>query len=174
MLTENLTPADIQDFLRRLSTAIELDQVNVDALPPESFSIDYDDNMWRTWRQDHRAFIEKLLSTADAIPPVVLKQMTEIATAYEPAHVGSILQGLFAEVVSGSSAEDLTTATAFFSALTKEMSGQREGAPRQRSAQASILRWLSPTDPLRIAQDPEVGRGPSQVRHLDVARLRRA
>jgi hypothetical protein len=170
MLTENLTPADIQDFLRQLSTAIELDQVNVDALPPESFSIEYSDSMWRTWRQDHRAYIEKLLSTADAIPPVMLKQMTEIATAYEPAHVGSILQALFAEVVSGSCAEDLGTAERFFSALIAEMSGQRKGAPRHRSAQASILQWLPPTDPLRIAQDPE---GQSQVRPLDIARLRR-
>lgn len=172
MLTENLTSADIQGFLKRLSTAIEVDQANVDALPPESFSIDYDDNMWRSWREDHRAFIEKLLSTADAIPPVVLEQMTEIATAYEPAHVESIMQGLFAEVVSGSSAEDLTTATAFFGALINEMSGQRKGAPCQRSAQAAILWWLTPTDPLRIAQDPEVGL--AQVRHLDVACLRRA
>ncbi|WP_298372370.1 hypothetical protein [uncultured Bradyrhizobium sp.] len=174
MLTENLTPANIQDFLKRLLAAIELDQVNVDALPSESFSIDYDESMWRTLRQDHCAYIEKLLSTADAIPPVVLKQLTEIATAYEPAHVGSILQGLFAEVVSGSCAEDVGTTTAFFSALIKEMSGQREGAPRQRSAQASILQWLSPTDPLRIALDPEVQSEQSQVRPLDIARLRRA
>jgi len=32
MLTKKLTPADIQDFLKRVSAAIELDQANVDVM----------------------------------------------------------------------------------------------------------------------------------------------
>ncbi|MFB9268034.1 hypothetical protein ACFFWD_33710 [Bradyrhizobium erythrophlei] len=164
MLTETLTPEDIKNFLKRLSAAIELDQVKVDALPPESFSIAYSHSMWRTWRHDHRVHIEKLLVTADAIPQVMLEHVTEIAAAYEPALVGSVVLELFAEVVGGSCAEDLGTADKFFGALIQDMSGQRKGNSRHGGAQASILQWLPATDPLRIAQDPECGYGQSQVR----------
>ncbi|MCC8948544.1 hypothetical protein H8A97_26385 [Bradyrhizobium sp. Arg62] len=172
MLTEQLTSGDVQTFLKQLSTAIELDQVNVDSLPRESFSTTYDDSRWRTWRHDHRTYIEKLLPTVDAIPPVMLEKMTEIAATYEPAHVRSILQALFAEIVSGCRADDLDTAEKFFGALVKEISGQRHGSARHADPRASLLQWLHATDPLRIAHDPEVGHG--QVRHLDVANLRRA
>jgi hypothetical protein len=163
MLTATLTQEDIQNFLKRLSAAIELDQVNVDALPLERFSIAYSDSIWRTWRHDHRVFIEKLLLTAVAIPPVMLKQLTEIATAYEPALVGSVVLELFAEVVSGSCAEDFGTAERFFAGLIKQMSEQPKGNPGHGGAQASILEWLPATDPLRIAQDAECRYRQSQV-----------
>jgi hypothetical protein len=162
MLTETLAPQDIQNFLKRLSAAIELDQVNVDALPPERFSIAYSDSMWRTWRHDHRVFIDKLLLTADAIPPLMLKQLTGIATAYEPAFVGSVVLELFAEIVSGSCAEDFGTAERFFGRLIKQTTEQRKGSSRHEGAQASILKWLSVADPLRIAQDPECRYGQVQ------------
>lgn len=164
MLIETLAPEDIQNCLKRLSTAIELDQVHVDRLPPERFSIAYRDSMWRTWRHDHRVFVEKLLLTADAIPPLMLWQLTGIATAYEPALVGNAVLELFAEVVSGCCAEDFGTAERFFGALIEKMRGQCKGRPRQGGAQASILQWLPAADPLRIAQDPECGYGQSEVR----------
>ena len=136
MLTEMLAPEDIQNFLKRLSAAIELDQVNVDALPPERFSIAYSDSMWRKWRHDHRMFIEKLLLTADAIPPVMLKQLTGIATGYEPAFVGSVVLELFAEIVSGSCAEDFGTAERFLwpAHHADDRAAQRQLPPRRRSS----------------------------------------
>jgi hypothetical protein len=157
MLAETLAPGDIQELLKRFSAAIELDQVYVDALPPGRFSIAYNDSMWRTWRHDHRVFIEKLLLTVAAIPPVMLKQLTGIATTYEPALVGSVVLDLFAEIVSGSCAEDFGTAERFFGWLIKQMSDQHKGNPRHGGAQGSLLQWLPVTDPLRIGQDPECG-----------------
>ena len=157
MLTETLTPEDIKTFLTRLTTAIELDQVYVDALPPESFSIEYDDSMWRTWRHDHRVYLEKLHATTDAIPPVMMWQLTGIAVAHEPALVGNTVLEVFAEVVSGSCGEDLGTAERFFDRLIQEVNGQPKGKRSHGNAQALILEWLPESDPLRIARDPECG-----------------
>ncbi|WP_050629305.1 hypothetical protein [Bradyrhizobium viridifuturi] len=97
-----------------------------------------------------------MLSTADAIQPATLKHVTEVATAYEPGVVGSVVLELFAEVIGGR-AEDLGTAGNFFGALIEEMGGQRRGSASHVEAQVSILQWLPTTDPLRIAQDPECG-----------------
>ncbi|MGY4177655.1 hypothetical protein ACVIHH_002946 [Bradyrhizobium sp. USDA 4518] len=156
MLSVTLTPEDIRNFLKQLSVAIELDQSSVDALPPERFSIEYDDDMWRAWRREHRLHIEKLLCTADAIPPVMLWRLTGVAIGYEPALVGNTLLELFAEVAAGG-CEDLATAETFFGVLIKQMSGQAKRSSRRGSARTSMLQWLPTTDPLRIAQDPECG-----------------
>jgi hypothetical protein len=160
MLAKTLTPEVIREFLENLSIAIERDQIYVDGLPPERFPIAYDDDMWRSWRLDHRMFIKKLASTTDAIPPVMVWQLTGIAVGYEPALVGSVLLELFAEIVSGSCcAEDFETAERFFGWLIDRMAEQRKGRSRRDGAHASILTWLPTADPLRIAQDPECGYG---------------
>jgi hypothetical protein len=164
-MIKTLTPKDIRNFLKRLSNAIELDQVHVDALPPERFSPAYSDSMWRDWRHGHRVFIDELLLTADAIPPAMLSELTGIAITYEPALIGSVLLEIFAEVVSGSCArEDLGTSERFFGWLIKQVSQQPKGNLRHKGAPASILRWLPVSDPLRIAQDPECGYGEPQAR----------
>ncbi|MGY4224982.1 hypothetical protein ACVMIH_002343 [Bradyrhizobium sp. USDA 4503] len=162
MLTETLVRDDIKNFLKRLSVAIELDQINVDALPPESFLIEYDDDMWRAWRHEHRVHIEKLLDTADMIPPVMLWQLTGVAIRHEPELVGTALLELFAEVAAGGCA-DLGSAEMFFGVLIRQMRGQRKRSSRRESAQASMLQWLPATDPLRIAEDPECGYELSQI-----------
>ncbi|MGY4480156.1 hypothetical protein [Bradyrhizobium sp. USDA 3364] len=159
MVTGTLTPDDVRALLERFSAAIELDQNHVDGLPPDSFSVAYDEGMWRQWRHDHRVYVAMLLSTTDAIPPVMLWRLTGIAVGYEPALVGNIIVDLFAEVVSGCSAEDFSTAERFFGGLIAEMSGQRRGRSCHGGARASLLRWLPAADPLRIAQDPECGYG---------------
>jgi hypothetical protein len=89
MLTEMLAPEDIQ-FSQTLSAAIELDQVNVDALPPERFRL-------RTATACARGGTIIVCLSAVALdrgcdPAVMLKQLTGIATAYEPAFVGSVVQ----------------------------------------------------------------------------------
>lgn len=155
MLAQTLTPEVIREFLESLSTAIERDQMHVDGLPPDGFPIGYDDDMWRTWRLDHRVFIKKLALTTDAIPPVVLWRLTGIAISYEPALVGGVLLELFAEVVSGSCAEDCATAECFFGWLIDGMAEQPKGRSRHDGAHASILTWLPTADPLGIARDPE-------------------
>lgn len=159
MLAETVTLDVINEFLERFSTAIEHDQVYVDGLPSERFSTTYSDSMWREWRQRHRKFIVELLLTTDAIPPVTLWQLTGIAIAYEPALVGSVVLELFAEVVSGSCAEDFGVAECFFGWLIDQMAEQRKGRSRYEGAHASILTWLPTVDPLRIARDPDCGYG---------------
>jgi hypothetical protein len=74
-MIETLTPEDIQNFLRRLSVAIEIDQAYVDAMPRERFSPEYNDSMWRDWRTDHRAFVDRLGLTTDAIPTTMLSAL---------------------------------------------------------------------------------------------------
>src|ERR1700676_3314887 len=157
-MVETLAPKDIQHFLKQLSATIQLDQVRVDALPPESFSPAYSDSMWRAWRRDHRIFINELLSTAYTIPPVMLSELTRLTVTREPALIGSVVLELFAEVVSGSCPrEELGTAERFIGWLIKHLSDQPEGNPRHEGARASILQWLPVIDPLRIAKDPECG-----------------
>src|SRR5271169_610340 len=53
-----VSPEDIRDLLIGFAAAIELDQVRVDAPPPEKVHPDYDDRMWRRWRR-----IDQLLPT---------------------------------------------------------------------------------------------------------------
>jgi hypothetical protein len=157
MSIEKLALADVETFLKRLSAAIELDQVYVDALPPERFSIQYDDSMWRSWRRDHRAYIETLLSTAHLIPSAMLKQLTEIAIAHEPAIVEGVLLEQFAEIVSGCSGENFSTAQRFFGWLIEQMGALPKGHRRRESARASVSKWFAGTEPLRIGQDSECG-----------------
>jgi hypothetical protein len=159
-MTQGLTHVDIRGFLNGFSAAIELDQVRVDAMPAAKFRPPYNDGMWRDWRTGHISHINKLLSTVDSISPMVLRDLTGIAIAYEPEVVGRVALELFAEVVSGSCSEqELGTAERFFGWLVQQVCEQSEGSPRGQNARTSILQWLPVTDPLRIAQDPECGYG---------------
>lgn len=159
-MSETLASKDVRNFLKRVSTAIEFDQVLVDSLPAESFSPAYNDGMWRAWRRGHCAFIDRLASTVDKIPPAMLSELTGIATAYEPALVEKVVLELFAVIVSGSCPEeDFGSAELFFGEIIRQLNAQSKGAPRHESARASILRWLPVVDPLRIAQDPECAYG---------------
>ena len=159
-MSETLASKDVGNFLKRVSTAIEFDQALVDTLPAERFSPAYSDGMWRAWRRDHCAFIDRLASTVDKIPPAMLSELTGIATAYEPALVEKVVLELFAVIVSGSCPEeDFGSAELFFGEIIRQLNAQSKGAPRHESARASILRWLPVVDPLRIAHDPECAYG---------------
>lgn len=159
-MIKTLTPEDIQNILRRLSVAIEIDQVYVDAMPRERFSPEYNDSMWRDWRTDHRAFVGRLVLTTDAILTTMLSELTEIAITREPARVRSIILELFAEVVGGHcSQDDFVTAEQFFGRLIKQTRDEPKRSRRHEGAQAAILQWLPVVDPLRISQDSECGYG---------------
>ena len=151
---------DIRDLLAGFDAAIELDQLRVDALPPECFHPYYTDSTWRLWRCLHRAYIERLLATVDAIRPELLDRLTLVALCYDPAVVGDAMLDLFGDGVSGNCPEEeLGTATLFFGRLIEALCLMRMGKPRNEAARALMMEWLPVTDPLRIAQDEECGYG---------------
>jgi hypothetical protein len=129
-MVKTITPEDIRDLLGGFAAAIELDQLRVDALPPEKFHPGYTDSMWRAWRRDHITYINKLPTTVSAIPPAILEELTRIAITCEPAVVGQIAVDLFAEGASGSCRqEELDTAALFFRWLIEQVSDSSEGKP---------------------------------------------
>ncbi|MEH2499584.1 hypothetical protein V1294_006063 [Bradyrhizobium sp. AZCC 1678] len=159
-MTKTLMLEDIRDLLSGFAAAIELDQLRVDALAPQKFHRVYDDNMWRAWRRDHLAYINKVLTTLNTIPPAMLEELTRAAITYEPEVVGQIALELFAEAASGSCPpEELDTAALFFGWLIRRLSDRTEDNPIDPDARALMLQWLPVTDPLRIGVDPECGYG---------------
>lgn len=153
-----LTVVDIKKFLKDLSDSIKLDQIYVDSLPRYRFSRMYNDGLWRDWRRDHCAFIEHLLVSADAMRPSRLQQLTRIAENFETVLVAGVILEVLAENVGGCLAERCGTAQNFFGLLIKEIEWQgrkREGA--NRNAPEAMSEWLSKSDPLAIARDPECG-----------------
>ena len=160
-MTEALAPDDILDLLNRFASAIMLDHVHVDALPPEKFHPQYNGDMWLAWRLNHLAYLNTLIETLDTITPNLLKELTRIAVTKKPATVGRIATELLAECVSGSCPrEDVATARLFFGRLIHELSDSSKAIPTtDRDPKTSMLLWLAATDPLRISRDPECGYG---------------
>ena len=155
-----LTTIDLRDLLVGFDAAIELDQLRVDALPLEYFHPAYRDSTWRLWRGVHRAYIEQLLATLDAIPSEMLDRLTLVALCYDAAVVGNVMLDLFCDGASGSCPEEeLGTATLFFGWLIKNLRRMPRGKPRNDAARGLVMQWLPVTDPLRIAQDEECGYG---------------
>ncbi|MCS3765269.1 MULTISPECIES: hypothetical protein [Bradyrhizobium] len=157
MSTKTLSTADIKTFLEGLSHSIELDQIYVDSLPRKRFSKAYDDGLWRDWRRDHRAFIDKLIASADRMSPSALRRLTEVALSFDPAVVEYIMLETFAGVVGGAYAENCETAQRFFKWVRDEVVRQGRGKRANGSAMKAISKWRSAVDPLLIAQDPECG-----------------
>jgi hypothetical protein len=159
-MVRSITINDIRDLLMGFVASIELDQIRVDALPARIFHRHYSDSLWRMWRHDHVEYVNLLLSTVDAISPVVLEKLTWIATSYEPEIVYEAALELFALAVSGQySREDVATAAVFFEWLIEDVTGKCDSQPIGDDAPALMKRWLAVTDPLRITQDLECGYG---------------
>ena len=157
MSTKTLATADIKTFLESLSHSIELDQIYVDSLPRERFSKMYDDGLWRDWRRNHRAFIGKLIASADGMSPSALQRLTEVALNFDPAVVGYIMLETFAGIVGCAYAEDCETAQRFFECVGDEVVRQGRGKRTNGTARKAMSKWRSAVDPLLIAQDPECG-----------------
>jgi hypothetical protein len=159
---KTLTYQDIRDLLAGFAANIELDQIRVDALTPEKFHPWYDDDMWRDYRRDHLEFIDQLLLTVDTIPPALLQSLAQLAITYEPATIREVLVGLFSEAATGMCPpEEFETAELFFGWLIKDASLRgAPGEPSSGEAKGLMMQWLSVTDPLGIAEDPECGYGP--------------
>jgi hypothetical protein len=156
-MTKILTPSDIRDLLTGFAAAIELDQIRVDALPPESFSPLYDDESWRDWRRAHIAFIDHLLRTVDAMPSTLLQQLTQLAITYDPAGIGQAVRSLFGHFTIFEPTDE--TAAMFFDELVGLVSRESEDSAIGADARARLMQWLRVRDPLRIGEDPECGYG---------------
>jgi hypothetical protein len=127
----------IRDLLIGFAAAIELDQVRIDALPPEKFHPGCDDRMWRRWRRKHLEYIDRLLTTTNEILSTRLKELSQVAVAYEPAVVGQIALELFADAASGGrQEEELETAGLFFGWLIRDVCGR----PRAKSTESDATR----------------------------------
>jgi len=161
-INTSITHKDIRDLLASFAASIELDQIRVDALRPEKFHAAYDDSMWRRCRRDHLEFIDRLLPTVDTIPSTLLQELAQLAVTYEPATVREEIVDLFSEAANGvCPPEVFETAELFFGWLIKNASRRRAaGEPANGDARGLMMHWLSVTDPLRIAEDPECGYGP--------------
>ena len=159
-MIQTLTKDDIRKLFSGFADAIQLDQIRVDALPPQKFSFKYRDSMWRIWRRSHLDYVNRLLPTVEAISPALLEKLTWLATNYEPNVVREAALELFAGAASESYAtEEVETASLFFGWLIRDVTRASEGKPAQSDAQALMMKWLPVTDPLRIAEDPESGYG---------------
>jgi hypothetical protein len=159
-MTKVLSSADIRDLLICFAAAIELDQIRVDAMLPQSFHPAYDDGMWRTWRREHLEYIDQLLGTVDAISLAMLEELTAIATTCAPELVRQVALRTFAEAVSGiCPREEYETASLFFGWLIEGVNNTPRGGLHEGDARGLMLQWLPATDPLGIAQDPECGYG---------------
>jgi hypothetical protein len=157
---KTLAHEHIRDLLIGFAAAIELDQIRVDALPPEKFHRWYSDSMWRNWRRGHVEYINRLLPTVNTIPSAPLQELAWLAITHDPAVVGEAAVNLFSEAVSGSCpAEELETAALFFGGLIKDVSDRPARKLLNCDARALMMQWLAVTDPQWIAKDPECGYG---------------
>ena len=155
-MTKTLTHADIKEVLRNFAAAIKLDQLRVDAMPATSFHPMYNAKMWRDWRSKHVAYIENVLPSIKAMPPSMLMELTEVASAYERHVVELVVLENFADAVSGACCkEDFATAERFFGWVIKSVKLHASVQKRRSNAKNAIARWLPTVDPLRIARDPE-------------------
>lgn len=149
---------DVRNLLAVFVAAIELDQMRVDALPQRAFHERYSDNMWRIWRRCHLEYANLLLSTVDAIQPATLEKLAWLATNYDPKVVRERAIDLFGAAASEDIVrEEVATAELFFNLLVKDVSSGSEGMQSGQDARALMMQWLSVTDPLQIAGDPECG-----------------
>jgi hypothetical protein len=159
-MTKTLTTDDIRDLLTGFSAAIELDQIRVDALPAGKFHPYYSSGMWRRWRRYHLDYINQLLPTVNGMPATLLQELTRVALTRDPLAVREKAIELFSSAASGDCPEQFETASLFFGWLIVDVSRGSEIKPTVGDARSSMMRWLSTTDPLRIAEDPECGGQP--------------
>ena len=159
-MAETLTHEDIRDLLIGFAAAIELDQIRVDALPPERFHRWYDDSMWRNWRRYHVDYIKSVASDRehDAVGPAPRTGLTGDHPRPGSRRGGGV--NLCSEAASGCCpAEEHETATLFFGWLIKGVSDRPACKLLNGDARTLMKQWLAADDPLWIAKDPECGYG---------------
>jgi hypothetical protein len=154
----SITKADIRELLAVFIAAIELDQVQVDALPETAFHEHYSDSMWRSWRRCHLQYASLLRSTVETVRPPTLEKLAWIAANYEPNIVRERAIDLLGYAASGSIVgEEVGTAALFFDLLIEEVSSRSGPTMFGQDARAMMMEWLTVKDPLQIAEDPECG-----------------
>lgn len=152
-----ISRGDIRNLLRAYAGAIALDQIRVDALPPDSFDPAYHRGMWLRWRRCHLAFINKLLETTRELPQELLQNINLVATTAEPAFVRKVFVDMLGMGAGNSLAPRvIDTAPLFFAALVEDIgTGWTRLRGGSHHARARFEGWLDVTDPLSIAGDPE-------------------
>ena len=97
----------------------------------------------------------------DTISSAILQELGQLAVTYEPAIVREAIVDLFSEAASGTCPpEEFESAERFFGWLIKDVSRRRpSGDFLNDETRELMMQWLSVTDPLRIAEDPECGYG---------------
>jgi hypothetical protein len=161
-VTDMLQHADVETVLRRFNVAIERDQLRVDAIPRERFDPSYDDSMWRDWRNGHRIYLNRLVSTVADMQPSLLEKLSGIARSYKHEFIRTVILEILSEVVSGScDQEEYATASQLFRNLTEQVQRRAKASARGQCAKVSLARWFPLSDPLRIAADSECQYGPS-------------
>jgi len=111
--------------------------------------------MWKRNREDHVAAIVELTMTVDKMPKRLLKQLSELATAYKPEVVKQPLLDMISDQATGAGPWLYETASMFFSELIKAVGRQKPGMPLKVSPMEMILRWFDYDDPIQIAKDSE-------------------
>jgi hypothetical protein len=165
-----LQHADVRSVLSRFIVAIERDQLRIDAIPRTRFHPEYDDAMWRDWRNSHRIYLNRLMTTVSDMPPPLLETLSAIARSYEPEPVRTLILEIMSEVASGSfDPDEYATASQFFGDLIEQVKKRAKTSARGRRAKVSLARWFPVADPLKIAADSECKYGPSVPLALLVA-----
>jgi hypothetical protein len=175
IVTDMLQHADLRSVLSRFIVAIERDQLRIDAIPRTRLHPEYDDTMWRDWRNGHRIYLNRLVSTVADMPPSLLETLSAIARSYNAEPVRAVILEIFSEVISGScDPDEIATASRFFGHLIEQVKKRAKATARGQRANVSLARWFPVSDPLRIAADPEVNYGPSVSLALLVAEVARS
>jgi hypothetical protein len=161
-VTDILQHADVLSVLSRFIVAIERDQLRIDAIPRKRFHPEYDDAMWRDWRDSHRIYLNCLMTTVSDMPPPLLETLSAIARSYEPELVRTLILEIMSEVASGScDPDEYATASQFFGDLIDQIKKRAKATARGWGAKVSLARWFPVTDPLKIAADSECKYGSS-------------
>jgi hypothetical protein len=154
-----VTHEDVRSLLAGFLSAIELDQMRIDALPNWALRAPYDDDLWRGWRRDHIDYLELLLTTVDEISDLFLCQLAEVAARCDAHAIKSLVLDLCSEQMLTAPDYDIASAAGFFSRLVTVVGRQglnKQICPGQRQ---STPVWFDVCDPLRISKDPECSYG---------------
>lgn len=169
-MTDMLQHADMRSVLSRFIIAVERDQLRIDAIPRARFHPEYDDAMWRDWRNGNRIYLNRLMTTLSDMPPSLLETLSAIARSYKPEPVRAVILEILSEVASDScDPDEYATASQFFGHLIERVKKCAKATARGQRAKISLARWFPVSDPLMIAADSECKYGPSVPLALLVA-----
>lgn len=155
-LPKTLTRKDVREFLADFVEAILVDQLRVNKLSRSEFHPRYNHAMWKRNREDHVAAIVRLYTTVEDMPNRLLKRLTDLAIAYKPDLVKTLLLNIISDVATGvGSVEPSDTAPLFFKQLIRDVSRRAPDLLRKESPRDLMRAWFDYNDPIQISEDDE-------------------